>query len=122
MGRAVNSSQASCFPQLWNGSVTDTCGNTVSYEIDLPTDNNSTKSVVLTADNSGTTGNPQCAYCTYVPTSNFYQSSGLAYWGPRSVTSVPLDKYSTPLPNGGLAYVTCNLTQNTRLYSVTYDP
>lgn len=123
-GRTASTSDSSCMA-LWNGRVQNTCNRTVYHEVELATDNDSSRNVTFMISGSGVHpySTMSCTYVTY----DFYAQSYQGWttsWTSNS-SSCPVSNGTTgsvAQPSSASAYVSCAMPLGWQFISARYTP
>ena len=122
-GNPVPAADITCFPNIWNGSVTNGCTSTKYWEVDIPTegiDNQTGPSATASVKAATAAGDIQCRFVTMS-----YDLTAFRFGSPVSNTLVGTAQVLSLSPYSGLAggsaYFTCSVAPQGRLMNFTWN-
>lgn len=121
-GNPVPASAFSCFPNIWNGSVTNGCSTTQYWEVDFPTLGISNQTTPqATARVTAPAGGVSCNVVTMSRDLTVFN-----FGTPAVSTGYPVAAESLSLPtpyelDRGSAYFSCSVAPSARLLSFSWN-
>lgn len=118
--KVVSSGDASCANHAY-GVVANSCTTSKAFIVTIPyaagVTGNRTYSLQVKAATAAS--DVSCKASAFMPDQSYGYTT--AYFSPTSTTAQSISLGALTVPAGGQVYILCNLAQNAKIISVTYD-